>query len=181
MEQDSSLRLAALPSPCRLSTVANNMQSFAFMSWRRLFHRPLSCRTGCTKRSCIVCYYCQLFSTPSQQMTKKRDSTQQVSQGWVFDLRNTLESSFTGDVYNADCLFWIKLSINLWLFLPSLTKGEYTSYTISHSICTRYQKVANDDDYNDEDNDDDSRLHNRTGQAKGFAHPFVFFSFSGCY
>lgn len=79
MEQDSSLRLAALPSPCRLSTVANNMQSLAFMSWRRLF--PFSCRTGCSKRSCIVCYYCQLLSTPSQQMTKKRDSTQQVSQG----------------------------------------------------------------------------------------------------
>lgn len=55
----------------------------------------------------------------------------------------------------------------LYPFLALFKLNEYTSYIIEPFICARYQKVANDDDYN-EDNDDDSRLHNITG------HPLMF-------
>lgn len=79
---------------CCFETGANNMQSFSFMlpllplpyyvAWVgiavSLFPSVVgfsyihmdgwtSIAVGCSKRSCIVFYYCQLLTTPSQQMT----------------------------------------------------------------------------------------------------------------
>lgn len=74
--------------------------------------------------------------------------------------------------------FWVRWNRYNISNLALFKLNEFTFYIIEPSICARYQKVANDDDYN-EDNDDDSRLHNITGQAKGFAHPFMFSLFFG--